>query len=164
MRALVLIFLLAIVGTLKISNKGIKFIKEVEKLELNAVFKNGKWRIGYGTTNDDYRFTKKRIVKGLKIDKTTAEKWLKKTITNKYTPLVNKYSEYKWTQNEFDALISFAHGGGDLRNLTANGRRSKSDIAKNILNFNSTLNGKVTDELVNRRKAEQRLFLTKPSS
>ena len=72
------------------------------------------------------------------ISKETAEKWLKESLKHKYAPKVNKYDDtYHWTQNEFDALISFAYNIGSIDKLTNYGKRStiKFKIIENNFTF-----------------------------
>lgn len=76
---------------------------------------------------------------------------------------VNKLDPiYHFTQNEFDALVSFTYncGKGNLTRLTAKGTRSKDVIAAKILEYNKA-GGKVLNGLVRRRQAEHDLFLMK---
>ena len=160
MRAYILFLFLALIYSLKISKKGIQFIKEIEKCKLEAYQKYGKWRIGWGTTNKDVDITGKRITKGLKINQTVADRWFKKAIKRREMA-VNKYSNYKFNQNQFDALVSFAYGDGNLKNLTDRGKRSIDSIANYITYFNKTVDGKFNQDLANRRVAEKRLFLSK---
>ena len=40
---------------------------------------------------------------------------------------MDKYSKYKWNQNEFDALVSFAYNIGSIDGLTSSGSRSKDE-------------------------------------
>ena len=160
MRTYILFLILSIICAMKISQKGIQFIKEIEKCKLEAYQKYGKWRIGWGTTDSDYEITKKRIVKGLKITQHQADSWFRKVLNRKET-VVNKYSKYKFNQNQFDALVSFAYGDGNLKNLTDRGKRSIDSIANYITYFNKTVDGKFNQDLANRRVAEKRLFLSK---
>ena len=160
MRAYILFLFLALIYSLKISKKGIQFIKEIEKCKLEAYQKYGKWRIGWGTTDNDYEITKKRIVKGLKITQKQADTWFRKVLARKET-VVNKYSKYKFNQNQFDALVSFVYGEGDIEKLTDKGKRNIEAISEKMLHFNTTLDGKFNQDLANRRVAEKRLFLSK---
>lgn len=162
MKGTIFVVILAIISSLKLSAKGLEFIKELEGLQLEAV-KNerGKWVVGYGTNDAHSSVTGKRIKEGVKVDAKTAEKWLKQVINKKYAPKVNKHNnKYKWTQNEFDALISFAYSEGNIEELTSNGKRNKELIAKKLLEYNK-INGKVNEKLKKRRESEQKLFLTK---
>lgn len=146
---------------MKISKKGLDLVKEFEGLHLEA-YKDevGVWTIGYGITNADKSITGVTIRKGLKITREKAEKWLEESLNKKYAPKVTKYnSKYKWNQNEFDALVSFAYNIGSIDGLTANGSRSKSVISNKMLKYNKA-GGRVYNGLTRRRKAERELFLT----
>lgn len=146
----------------KISNKCLDLVKEFEGCRLTAYRDEvGVWTIGYGITNSDFKITKKIIRKGMKISKATAEKWLSKALTKKYLPLVLKYDkQYDFNQNEIDALVSFAYNIGSIKQLTANGTRSRATIASKMLQYNKA-GGRVYNGLTRRRKAERALFLAK---
>lgn len=72
---------------------------------------------------------------------------------------MDKYSRYEWNQNEFDGLVSFAYNIGSIDQLTANGTRTKEQIANKILAYNKA-GGKVLAGLTRRRQEERTLFLT----
>ena len=77
---------------------------------------------------------------------------------NKYGPRVDKYDNiYHWTQNEFDALCSFAYNIGSINNLVRNGTRSKASIPS-VMEKYVYANKKVVKGLVRRRQAEIQLF------
>ena len=162
MKTTLFIAFFALISSLQISQKGIDLIKEFEECKLEAYkCPAGVWTIGYGTTDSDYSITKTKIKAGLKISKQQAEKWLRQSVNKKYCPKVNKYNnKYHWTQNEFDAMVSFAYNLGSIDQLTANGKRTKKDIAQKMLLYNKA-KGKVLPGLTRRRKAEQKLFLSK---
>jgi GH24 family phage-related lysozyme (muramidase) len=143
-----------------VSQNGIKLIKEFEGCRLKAYQDAvGVWTIGYGTTNADKSITGTTIKSGLTISQATADSWLKKSLDKKYGPKVNKYdSKYKWTQNEFDALISFAYNIGSIDQLTANGSRSRATIANKMLEYVNA-NHQRLPGLVRRRQAEHDLFV-----
>ena len=68
------------------------------------------------------------------ISEKQASLWLQISLNKKYAPKVNKYNgKYHWTQNEFDALVSFAYNIGSIDELCAHGKRSKSQIADAML-------------------------------
>ena len=86
---------------------------------------------------------------------------MREALTKKYLPLVLKYDkQYDFNQNEIDALVSFAYNIGSIKQLTANGTRSRATIAAKMLQYNKA-GGKVYNGLTRRRKAERTLFLTK---
>ena len=162
MKTTLFIAFFALISSLQISQKGLNLIKEFEGCKLEAYkCPAGVWTIGYGTTDSDYSITKTKIKAGLKISKQKAETWLRQSVNKKYCPKVNKYNnKYHWTQNEFDAMVSFAYNLGSIDQLTANGKRTKKEIAQKMLLYTKA-NGKELPGLVRRRKAEQKLFLSK---
>ena len=147
-----------------ISSKGLNLIKEFEGCRLTA-YKDpvGVWTIGYGTTNADKSITGLTVGSGVKITQAQAEDFLRKGLNAKYEPAVEKWdSKYHWTQNEFDALVSFTYncGAGSLNQLIKNGNRTKSQIADALLLYNKA-GGHVLPGLTRRRTAERELFLSK---
>lgn len=146
---------------MKISQKGIKLIKEFEGCYLHS-YKDaiGVVTIGYGITNADKAITGKTIKMGMTISQATADWWLKECLDRKYAPLVMKYdAKYHWNQNQFDALVSFCYNIGSIDQLTAKGTRSVGEIAAKMLQYNKA-GGKVLKGLVRRREAEHKLFCT----
>ena len=104
------------------SKKAVNLIKQFEGCRLTAYQDSvGVWTIGYGTTNADKSITGLTIKKGTKITQAQAEHFLLKSLNSKYAAKVNKFfKKYKWSQNQFDALISFAYNIGSIDQLTAN--------------------------------------------
>lgn len=143
------------------SKKGIDLIKKYEGLYLHAYkCPAGVLTIGYGTTNADKEITCFTINSNTTITKEKAEELLKKSITKKYEPLVNKYNNiYKFNQNEYDAMISFCYNIGSITQLTQKGKRTKKEIAAAMVKYNHA-GGKVLKGLTRRREEEQKLFLT----
>ena len=150
---------------LTVSNKGINLIKQFEGCRLEAYkCPAGVWTIGYGTTNADKAILKAvlgkgaTVKKGLKITQKQAETLLKKSVAKKYDSKVNKYyKKYKFNQNQFDALVSFAYNIGSIDGLTANGTRTIVQISSKILAYDKA-GGKVLPGLTRIRKAEKALF------
>lgn len=150
---------------LTVSNKGINLIKQFEGCRLEAYkCPAGVWTIGYGTTNADKAILEAvlgkgaTVKKGLKITQKQAETLLKKSVAKKYDSKVNKYyKKYKFNQNQFDALVSFAYNIGSIDGLTANGTRTIVQISSKILAYDKA-GGKVLPGLTRRRKAEKALF------
>lgn len=137
---------------MKISKQGINLIKQFEGLHLQAykpVAKEKFYTIGYGHNGSD-------VTKGMKITEVRAEEYLKKDLA-KSEKSVTELNQ-KWTQNEFDALVSFCYNCGteNLKRLVAG--RDKLQIADAFLLYNKA-GGKVLSGLVRRRKAERKLFL-----
>ena len=140
---------------LKTGKEGIDIIKRFEGCRLEAYkCPAGVWTIGYGHTKD--------VKQGDKITQAQAEAILRADL-EKYESNVNKYGKYNWTQNEFDAMVSFAFNLGSIDQLTANGTRSKAVIAEKILLYNKAGNT-VLAGLTKRRQAERDLFLSGPST
>ena len=136
-----------------VDEKGYNLIKQFEGLRLTAYrCPAGKWTIGYGHT--------KGVKKGMYISEEVATHFLIEDV-QRVEPTINSYDGiYHWTQNEFDALASFAFncGIGNLKKLLKYGQRTKSQIADAILLYNKA-NGRVLRGLVRRRKAERELFV-----
>lgn len=140
---------------MKTSKNGIEMIKKFEGLRLRAYkCPAGVYTIGYGHTGS--------VAPNMKISKETAEKFLiddLKKFENHVNEINVKY-KYRFNQNEFDSLVSFAFNIGNIRQLTANGTRKKSVIAEKMLLYNKA-GGVTLKGLVNRRKAEHDLFVKK---
>lgn len=136
-----------------VDEKGYNLIKQFEGLRLTAYrCPAGKWTIGYGHT--------KGVKKGMYISEAVATHFLIQDV-QRVEPTINNYDGiYHWTQNEFDALASFAFncGTGNLKKLLKYGQRTKSQIANAILLYNKA-GGRVLRGLVRRRNAERELFV-----
>lgn len=143
---------------MKISKKGIELIISFEgfsKKACKCVPTEKYYTIGYGhygkDVTSDATITKKEAIDLLKKDLVSFEK------------KVDKYNNvYHFTQNEFDALVSFCYNVGNIDKLTVNGRRTKSEIADSMLKYTHS-GGKELRGLVRRRTKERELFLSAPS-
>ena len=144
---------------MNLSANGLALIKKYEGYRATAykpVPTEKFWTIGYGHYGPDVQpgmtITEAQGAELLRGDCAAAE------------AAVNKLP-YEFTQNEFDALVSFTYncGAGNLKKLTNNGRRSKAEIANKILAYNKG-GGKVLKGLEKRRKEEQTLFLSGSNS
>lgn len=144
---------------MKTSQRGINLIKQFEGCRLDAYkCPAGVWTIGYGHTEG--------VKQGDKISAAQAEAYLRTDLEKKYEKYVDKYAQYGWNQNEFDALVSFAYNVGSIDKLTDKGKRDRAAIAAKMMEYNTaTVNGvrTVLAGLTNRRKKEQALFLEKPA-
>ena len=160
MKAILFISLISLFFCHSISQKGINLIKEFEGCRLTAYQDSvGVWTIGYGTTSADKHITGTNIYKGLQISQATAEEWLRRSVNKKYGPNVDKFDYiYHWSQNEFDALCSFAYNIGSINELVSNGNLAKSKIPS-VMKLYVHAGGVVLDGLVRRRNAEADLFL-----
>lgn len=138
---------------MKTGQAGINLIKKYEGCRLDAYkCPAGVWTIGYGHTGD--------AQPGQKITPAQAEAILI-TDLEKFEKKVNAfYNKYRWSQNEFDALVSFAFNLGSIDQLTAGGTRSREVIAEKMLLYNKAA-GKVLPGLTRRRSEERALFLRK---
>lgn len=137
---------------LSISNTGLELIKKYEGCELSAYQDSvGIWTIGYGHTagvQSGQIITQAQADAYLRSDCSAAEK------------AVNSYdSKYKWSQNQFDALVSFTFncGSGNLKNLLQSGTRTIAQISAKIPAYNKA-GGKVLAGLTKRRASEKALF------
>lgn len=138
---------------MKISKNGINLIKRFEGLRLKAyrcVATEKYYTIGYGHYG---------VEADMEITEEEAEKFLVQDLV-KFEKRVMKYDPvYHFNQNQFDALVSFAYNVGSIDKLTAGGSRSILVISTKMLEYNKC-GGKVLSGLINRRRAEQELFMT----
>lgn len=146
------------------SDKGIALIKGFEGCRLTAYPDPGTggapWTIGYGWT---YPVDGKPIKPGMKIDQATADRLLKTGLVS-YENDVLKLVKVKLSQNQFDALVSFAYNVGSraLSTSTLLKKLNAGDIkgaADEFLRWNKA-GGKVLNGLTRRREAERALFLS----
>lgn len=134
------------------SEQGVKMIASFEGCRLVA-YRDvaGVPTIGFGHVAG--------VQMGDVITKEQAINMLKKDL-KKFEKHVNGYNKiYNFNQNEFDALVSFAYNIGNIKQLTASGTRSKTQIAAKMLLYVKA-GGKRIPGLVNRRQKERNLFVT----
>lgn len=142
-----------------ISQTGIDLIKSFEGLSLKAykcVSTEKYYTIGYGHYGAD-------VKAGQTITKKQAEDLLKQDVQRFVNHVNNYMSIYNFNQNQFDALVSFAYNIGNIKQLTASGTRSISQISASIPLYNKS-GGRVLNGLVRRRKKEQELFNKKATN
>jgi GH24 family phage-related lysozyme (muramidase) len=143
------------IGHMKTSQNGIDLIKSFEGFRSQAyrpVITEKYLTIGYGHYGPDVRM-------GQTITKEQAEALLRKDV-EKFEKNVNKWDyTYDFNQNEFDALVSFAYNIGSIDQLTAQGKRSRQEIADKMLLYVHGAGGIKLQGLVKRRQLERELFM-----
>lgn len=139
---------------MKISENGLNLIISFEGFcpkATKAVKTEKYYTIGYGHYGKD-------VGEKQTITKEEALTLLKKDM-KRFEIKVMKYNNcYNFTQNEFDALVSFAYNVGNIDKLTAKGTRTKKEIADAMLLYIKS-GGNVLDGLRKRRIRERELFL-----
>lgn len=140
---------------MKTSDAGIKLLKEFEGLRLMAykcLPSEKYFTIGYGHYGPDVKI-------GMRITAEQAENMLRNDL-GRYEANVMRYdSIYHWSQNEFDALVSFCYNIGSIDQLTNYGKRDRKTISDKMLLYVNS-GGVRLQGLVNRRIKEQALFLS----
>lgn len=101
----------------------------------------------YGITNPN-----------MKIDKSTGERFLLEDLEKTYEALEWYDDIYHFSDNEYDALVSFAFNIGGVNQLTQSGTRNKYEIANAMLKY-VTDGVNVLEGLVKRREIEHNLFV-----
>ena len=140
---------------MNISENGLNLIKSFEGCRLTAYkayYTEKYYTIGWGHYGPDVRL-------GMRITQEEADRMLINDMSV-YENAVRAYDPvYHWSQNEFDALTSFAYnlGPGSIKQVTANGSRSKAVIAEKMLLYYNC-GGHKLEGLVRRRKQESALF------
>ena len=137
---------------MRTSQNGINLIKQFEGCRLRAYkCAAGVPTIGYGHTAG--------VKMGQTITQVQAESYLKDDLMKYETKVMKYYDKYRFNQNEFDALVSFAYNVGSIDQLTAGGTRSRKVIAEKMLSYCKAA-GKANIGLLKRRQKERALFLT----
>lgn len=123
---------------------------------------NEPWTIGYGTT---VYHTGVKVKKGDHITRSDALAELQYHLNQKVVPELNAALKVAVTQNQFDALCSFAYNCGmaNLRGSTllalVNKGADPKDVAAQFARWNKAA-GKILTGLTRRRTAEAQLFLS----
>lgn len=138
---------------MKISEQGIKLIKDLEGCQLKAYDDGtGTYTIGYGHTLG--------VRKGQVITQSLADYYLKEDII-RYENGVNDLVKVAINQNKFDALVSFSFnvGVGALENSTLLREINRGNIIKEeYFTRWSYAGGVQLQGLINRRKKEYKLY------
>lgn len=149
---------------MKIDKRGLDLIKEFEGLSLKPYLCSAKVpTIGYGSTF--YESGAKVQMTDKPITKERAEDLLE-IVANRFATRVFSMLKKPVTQNQFNALVSFAFNVGTtaLQNSTllklVNNNPNDANISKEFLRWNKA-GGKVVQGLTNRRVKESALYFTK---
>lgn len=140
------------------SKKGRDLIKSYESLRLVSYrCPAGVPTIGWGHT--------KGVNMGMKITEEQAEAFFDQDLAPCEKEAKKWDPTYRWTQGEFDAIVSFLFnlGPGKMSDLVQSGRRTKAEIADAFLMYcKAKVNGKkvTLPGLEKRRKDERALFLS----
>jgi lysozyme len=154
---------------MQLSENGFKIIKNFEGLRL-AAYRDvaGVWTIGYGST----RYHDGKLVKpgDTLAGEVQADALFRNTL-GQYEGAVNRLAKAPLTQNQFDALVSFTYneGTGALEGstlLVKLNEKNYEEAAAHFLAWDKITDPKtgkkiVLETLVQRRKEESVLFLTK---
>jgi len=141
---------------MKISENGIRLIKQFEGLKLEAYLCSGNiWTIGWGTT----LINGAKVKADDKINYKYAEQLLEYDL-KKFESIVNLRITTEIMQNQFDALVSHTYntGGSDTLFQLINQKENKEKIKFWFVNTYITSKGKVIKGLVERRKKEADLY------
>ena len=148
----------------KLNQTGYDLIKQFEGLMLKPYLCSAKVpTIGYGNTF--YENGVKVKMSDAQITKQRAEELLKIN-ADRFASKVTNLLKKEVTQNQFNALVSFAYnvGSGALASSTllklVNINPNDGNIAKEFLKWNKG-GGKIIDGLTKRRMKESALYFTK---
>lgn len=139
---------------MKCSEVGLNLIKSFEGLRLTTYADaGGTLTIGYGHTRN--------VRRNQKISIEQADAFLREDVISAENAVNKWVNTYRFSQSEFDALVSFAFnlGSGNVNKLVANGKRSRKEIAEAIPRY-CHCGGRKLAGLVKRREAEKALFLS----
>jgi len=157
------------VQNISFSNNAVNLIKQLEGFRAKAYKDSvGVWTIGYGTT----RIRGRRVQSTDSLSEEAAVlalladlQILQTTVKNNFLPKNTGGKNITFTQNEWDALMSFTYnlGPGWSKNsglkklIIAN---NKPAAANKLLEY-STAGGRVLKGLLRRRTTERELFIRK---
>lgn len=135
---------------MKTSNEGLDLIKSFEGCRLTSYKDSvGVWTIGYGHT--------KGVRANQTITESVATEYLRQDLETAEAAVMKYDNKYHWTQNQFDALVSFAFNVGSIHQLTNYGKRSIAEISGAIPLY-CKAGGRTLKGLVNRRTLEKVMF------
>jgi len=144
---------------MKIGSKGIALIKKWESCRLTAYLcPANKWTIGWGNT---FYEDGNKVKEGDKITQVRADTLFTNLVT-KFEVIVTKNVKVPINQNQFDALVSHTWntGGSDTLFELVNRKAGDAYIRDWFETKYITVNKKLFNGLVNRRKEEANLYFT----
>jgi GH24 family phage-related lysozyme (muramidase) len=134
------------------SDELIQFVKQKEGFRAKAFWDYKQYTNGYGTQANSRNEV---------IDEKEADHRLRQKAQEFYDIVVkfDRAHKYGFNDNQLNALTSFVFNGGPgwLNQVSANGKRSKEQIAQAMLQYN-TAGGKRLSGLDARRRAEVAMF------
>lgn len=147
---------------MKISNNGLDLIKQFEGLSLKPYLDAVNIpTIGFGSTY--YEDGTKVTLKDKPITEERATQLLEFVANKTFSENINKVVKVPLSQNQFDALVSFAYnvGNKNFNWSTLLKKLNLSDYEGASLEFGrwNQANGKILNGLVLRRQKEKELFL-----
>ena len=130
----------------------VNFVKHYEQFHPKRYWDYKQWSIGYGSKakEGEKEISHKEAISRLQNDLTKRRKMISD---------FGKRHGYKWTPHQIDALTSFHYNIGTIIELTQNGMRSNDEITE-MMSLYTKAGGKTLQGLVDRRAAEQDLFLS----
>lgn len=145
---------------MELSRNGYDLIKRYEGLRLKAykpVPTEKYWTIGFGHYGAD-------VTENMTITKEQADIYLIKDVSKSVKAVNDLLDSYTFTQNQFDALVSFTFncGAGNLTKLTNKKSRTLQEIADKLPAYNKA-GGKELAGLTRRRQEERALFCEMPN-
>ena len=148
---------------MKIDDAGLEIIKKFEGFrEAPYRCQAGVPTIGYGTTHYDNGLAVS--MRDANITRETAEQYLRHQVNTHYADKVNHYVGIAISQEQFDALTSFAYNEGTHALKTSHLLKyvNRREFTKAANEFQKWIyvNGAVSTGLVRRRQAERELFMT----
>lgn len=133
----------------------VDLIARFEGFSSQAFWDHKQWSIGYGSYAGSTDRTRRPPIDN--ISQAQGRQMLNEQL-RPFERHVDSYNgRYNWTPNERAALISFAYNIGSIDQLTANGTRSKAEIAEAMLLYNKA-SGQTLPGLVTRRQSERDIF------
>ena len=136
---------------MKVSKNCINLIIEFEG------FRNDSYDDGFGNLTIGIGHCASDVFKGEHLTDSEVYELFYNDIS-RFEENVNKYDyKYNWSQNEFDALVSFALNIGSIDELVRYGDLDKKDICDRMLLY-CHAGGEVVKGLQRRRKAEVELY------